>query len=115
MNQILNRGYPTQDNNSFKLHKWMDSLPKHMRELPLTMLSIPGTHDSASHTMRIDMPISPDNPLYSAFGGLVRRWINKNTLTSKAKEKKLISAWGKCMKHDIRQQLEIGIRYFDFR
>ena len=89
----------------------MESLPQHMRELPLTMLSIPGTHDSASHTMRTDMPISPDNALYDALGGAVRRYINKNTV----REKQIISAWGKCVKHDIRQQLEIGIRYFDFR
>ena len=51
--------------------------------------------------MSYDSPLHVENKLY--------RHIAKEALPG------VIAAWGKCVKHNIRQQLEIGIRYFDFR
>ena len=85
---------------SFKLHRWMADLSPKMRKVPFTMLAIPGTHNSATHTMQSDQLMSYDSPLYADLS-----FMTPETLAS----------WGRCVKHDINQQLEMGIRYFDFR
>ena len=70
------------------------------------MLAIPGTHNSATHTMQKDQMESYDSPAYE--GGAVRPYLS--FMTPEA-----LASWGRCVKHDINQQLEMGIRYFDFR
>ena len=100
------------DNISFKLHQWMRYLPKTTRNLPLTMIAIPGTHDSATHTMKTDHKTSPDSDLYQK--NLVMSGISNSLLRSLGVNG-IVSAWGKCVKHTIEEQLLIGIRSFDFR
>ena len=78
----------------------MADLSVKMRKVPFTMLAIPGTHNSATHTMQSDQPMSYDSPLYADLSSMT-----PETLAS----------WGRRVKHDINQQLEMGIRYFDFR
>ena len=100
------------DNISFKLHQWMRYLPKTTRNLPLTMIAIPGTHDSATHTMKTDHKTSPDSDLYQK--NLIMSGISNSLLRSLGVNG-IVSAWGKCVKHTIEEQLLIGIRSFDFR
>ena len=70
------------------------------------MLAIPGTHNSATHTMHRDQSLSYDSPLYAD---------NEANPYLSFMTPETLESWGKCVKHDINQQLEIGIRYFDFR
>ena len=51
--------------SSFELHNWMAYLSPKMRKVPFTMLAIPGSHNSATHTMREDQLMSYDSPLYT--------------------------------------------------
>ena len=105
------------DNKSFQLHKWMASLPDHMRELPLSKLSIPGTHDSGTYEMRQDYSIAQDSGFnklnYLNYFKKVPSFMGVVGLYGGLKG--TIAAWGQCVKHNIEQQLLIGIRYFDFR
>ena len=89
----------------YELHKWMADLSPKMRKVPFTMLAIPGTHNSATHTMRKDKLISYDSPLIE---DTVMPYASFMTLET-------LASWSRCVKHDINQQLEMGIRYFDFR
>ena len=96
-------------NYNFKLENWMGTMPSHMKELPVTLLAIPGTHDSHTHVMQKTMTSSQDSPAYGkvgsrvtdAFGGI----------------KHVVAAWGRCLKpqHNVYEQLRLGLRYFDFR
>ena len=94
------------DSFSFQLHKWMAHLSPRLRKIPFTMLAIPGTHNSATHTMHRDQSLSYDSPLYAD---------NEANPYLSFMTPETLESWGKCVKHDINQQLEIGIRYFDFR
>ena len=95
----------TPNKKTFQLHNWMFYLDEHMKEIPLTMLAIPGTHDSATHVMDTKH-MSYDSPIFTDKSILKHAAGNFNGL---------IAAWGKCVKHNIKEQLQIGIRYFDFR
>ena len=92
--------------SSFELHKWMAHLSPKMRKVPFTMLAIPGTHQSATHTMQRDQLMSFDSPLYA--DNEAKPSLSFMTLET-------LVSWSRCVKHDINQQLEMGIRYFDFR
>ena len=87
-------------------HKWMDALDSKMRKVPFTMLAIPGTHNSATHTMQKDHFQAYDSPAYTDCP--VRPYLS--FMTPEA-----LASWGRCVKHNIIQQLEMGMRYFDFR
>ena len=89
--------HSANEGETYKLHKWMGYLSPKMQKVPFTMLAIPGSHNSATHTMQRDQTLPYDSPNLS--------FMTPETLES----------WGRCVKHDINQQLEMGIRYFDFR
>ena len=90
-------------NEKFHLHNWMSSLSQKMRKVPLTMLAIPGTHNSATHQMRNESLQAYDSPWYSPVP------MNSSALNNE------LAAWGRCVKHNITEQLTMGIRYYDFR
>ena len=101
--------------SKFKLHTWMKSLPSKVRDLPLSMIAIPGTHNSATYALRTDMRFSPDFELNN---GPMIPWYNSRAAAPIRKVSPLghlVSAWGKCLKQNTYQQLMLGIRYFDFR
>ena len=97
--------------SSFELHNWMAYLSPKMRKVPFTMLAIPGSHNSATHTMQKDkevpdgiIPYPYDSPLYTNPDDF-KSFVTSETLAS----------WGRCVDYNINEQLEMGIRYFDFR
>ena len=96
----------------FSLKNWMSSLPANMRKLPLTMLAIPGSHDSFTYKMRTDMSVSLDSDL--AKNRYSRSLLNFFGEQTKAL-RNLIAAWGKCIKQTTFEQLQLGLRYFDIR
>ncbi|KAK3768269.1 hypothetical protein RRG08_031062 [Elysia crispata] len=82
---------------------WMANLPQSLRELPLSQLVIPGTHDTGAYSLDVNGPIASDAP------GIVRSisWIPGI--------KGVLCDWGLTQTLTFKQQLEAGIRYFDLR
>ena len=107
---IFRTGVKIAESMSFKLENWMETMPDHMKEIPATLLAIPGTHNSHSHYMPVhNNYMSQDSPIYGQYG---------NYLVNQYPDiKHLIRAWGRCIKteHGIDKQLRMGLRYFDFR
>ncbi|KAL1122206.1 hypothetical protein AAG570_003611, partial [Ranatra chinensis] len=69
------------------------------------LISSPGSHDSLSYSIKNDAPLSPDaepevKSLEKAFGCLMRRIMHR---------------WCVTQKYTITEQLNLGIRFFDFR
>ena len=97
------------ENTSYKLERWMATMPNHMKELPVTLLAIPGTHDSHTYTMRKDMNSSQESPVYENVGSRV--------IDVFGGVKSVVDAWGRGLKpgHKTYEQLRLGLRYFDFR
>ena len=97
------------ESTSFKLERWMATMPNHMKELPVTLLAIPGTHGSHTYTMRKDMNSSQESQVYGNVGSRV--------IDVFGGVKSVVEAWGRGLKpgHKTYDQLRLGLRYFDFR
>lgn len=87
------------------LPNWMGGLDNELKSIPITSLSIPGTHDSMTYTITKDAAVAPDaekfiKQLIKSFGCIIRpivyRWCVTQTCT-------------------VLEQLDLGIRYFDLR
>ncbi|EUB64366.1 PI-PLC X domain-containing protein [Echinococcus granulosus] len=82
---------------------WMSNLPETLTNVPLSMLAIPGSHDSCSYCLNCECELSQDNEAFPA-------------LMLLGKFGKLLSArWGRTQDVSLSEQLAAGIRYFDFR
>lgn len=87
---------------------WMQNLPDSIKQRPLNQLTLPGTHDSASYQLDVNasIPMEKTMGLNFFFQGqmlddwLIRRFLEELTLTQSL---------------NILEQLEQGIRAFDFR
>ena len=159
--------------DKLNLSKWMDSLPEHIKKLPLTLLAIPGTHLSGTSSLqrelvskrkypwdacegnhRYDYPVtdyvtsnqtvtSPityyelipnEDELPTFLAQTYKEWFNYQEVQRfyardrhlgqdnpawKRKhpdnEFKYLEAWSTCQRSSIKEQLNMGVRYFDFR
>nr|XP_056714161.1 PI-PLC X domain-containing protein 2 [Euleptes europaea] len=81
----------------------MGSLPPALRDLPLSNLAIPGSHDSFSYWVDDKSPVGPDQ------AKTIKR-LAKIPLV-----KKLMKKWSVTQNLTFKEQLEGGIRYFDLR
>jgi len=93
----------------------MGSLPEKVRDLPLSMIAIPGTHDSATYKLQTHMVIAPDFSEFKRLNKQPYTTMASAAISAFAPLKDVISAWGKCVKQNTYEQLMLGIRYFDFR
>ena len=136
-----------EGNTNFYLHSWMGSLKDNVKDLPLSMLAIPGSHNSASYnldwkftwapnsapfikdyndlfyweTMQYEFSLERDlylnevfkfyglnyhlgQPLYAGWN----RWDPANAF-------KYFEAWNTCLRSNTKEQLMLGIRYFDYK
>ena len=41
---------------------WMTDLPENLKAAPISLLAIPGTHNSFTYTLTKKSPVGPDNP-----------------------------------------------------
>ncbi|XP_069493289.1 PI-PLC X domain-containing protein 2 [Ambystoma mexicanum] len=82
---------------------WMGCLPICLRQLPLSNLAIPGSHDSFSFWVDEKSPVGPDQAMS------IKR-LAKISLV-----KKLMKKWSVTQSLTFKEQLEAGIRYFDLR
>ena len=148
--------------DKLNLSKWMDSLPENIKQLPLTLLAIPGTHQSGTSSLQKSevvskrkhpwdkcegkhqsyndltslnefVPNEEELPVFLA--QTYKEWFNyQEVLTFYARdlhlgqdrkwwlprkhpvnELKYLQAWSTCQRSSIRDQLNMGVRYFDFR
>ncbi|XP_072174789.1 PI-PLC X domain-containing protein 3-like [Diadema setosum] len=84
---------------------WMRDLPEKLHNEPLKNIAIPGSHDSFSYFLDCKSPVASGSPdtvrnLVSVFGDAAR---------------KIVHNWSVTQSLDFQQQLQLGIRYFDFR
>merc|ERR1719436_1879092 len=102
-------------NGKFQLKNWMGSLPAKVRDLPLSMIAIPGTHDSATYQLQTTMVIAPDFDIIKKANKQPYKTMASAAISAIAPVPQVIKAWGKCLKQNTYDQLMLGIRYFDFR
>ena len=87
------------------LANWMKKLPSHLHDVPITQLSIPGSHDSGTYYLNNASKIAPGEgkvikDLACIFGSVV---------------KKIIGNWSVTQDLHVYDQLLEGVRYIDFR
>ena len=85
----------------------MQELPQSIKAKNITEIAIPGSHNSGTYKLHKSLPVGPDEI------ELVQK-LGNNPVTGKL-AKFILKRWGVCQHSDIRDQLKIGIRYFDFR
>uniref|UniRef100_A0A0X3Q3X1 PI-PLC X domain-containing protein 3 n=2 Tax=Schistocephalus solidus TaxID=70667 RepID=A0A0X3Q3X1_SCHSO len=86
-----------------ELKNWMANLEETCVQRPLTLLSIPGSHDSCSYCISDSSLLSPDGDAYQllkVMGDLGR---------------KLSAKWARAQDANLTEQLTAGLRYFDLR
>ncbi|KAL7064383.1 hypothetical protein AAHC03_04349 [Spirometra sp. Aus1] len=86
-----------------ELKNWMANLDESCVKRPLTLLSIPGSHDSCSYCISDSSLLSPDGDAYQllkVMGDLGR---------------KLSAKWARAQDANLTEQLTAGLRYFDLR
>jgi len=83
--------------------RWMTDLPHEMTVKPLLNLITPGSHDSFTYSLDKDGPIANDQP----------SWMQN--LEWLPGFKSIVYRWSVTQHFTVTQQLEHGIRYFDFR
>uniref|UniRef100_A0A914V4P8 Uncharacterized protein n=1 Tax=Plectus sambesii TaxID=2011161 RepID=A0A914V4P8_9BILA len=88
---------------SLDMTKWMSELPPELTAKPLVNLIIPGSHDSFTKTLDKDGPIANDRPDWFRF----IQWLPGI--------KSIIYRWTLTQHLSTIEQLEQGVRYFDFR
>jgi len=87
------------------LANWMKELPSHLHEVPITQLSIPGSHDSGSFYLDSSSSTAPGEA--KVINNLARRFPRVT--------KRIVRNWSITQNLNIYEQLKRGIRYFDFR
>ena len=130
----------------FKLSEWMNSLPENIKYFPLTMIALPGSHQSGTSTLqrrivsgeqnvselrknrgRYMFSASFLNQTFNEWGDYleVRRFYGKDMHLGQYNKNwkeghpdndhKYLEAWSTCQRSSITDQLNMGVRYFDFR
>ncbi|XP_029906205.1 PI-PLC X domain-containing protein 1 [Myripristis murdjan] len=93
------------DHRSRNYEDWMSSLPEELWDIPLTHLSIPGSHDAMSYCLDINSPLVQSES--DTFRLLDRLFY---CFTRPA-----IFKWATTQDKSIVEQLSMGIRFFDLR
>ncbi|XP_076357587.1 PI-PLC X domain-containing protein 2-like [Tachypleus tridentatus] len=94
------------ENHALILKQWMQDLPEKIHNLPLNCIAIPGSHESGTYSVSAMDDYAPDGLFLSKSRAV-------QLLGSTAK--KVICGWMKTQDLTCKEQLEIGIRYFDFK
>ena len=140
MKPVQTKKPPSASTRKFYLFKWMDSLPENIKKLPLTMLAIPGTHQSGTSALQrklvsnrtnswsgdgeIPIFLKQTNRKWEAFDEVQTFYATDQHLGLFNDDYKVgdpeheliyLEAWSVCQRSSINDQLVMGIRYFDFR
>ncbi|KAG7188953.1 hypothetical protein KM043_008552 [Ampulex compressa] len=99
-------GFPHRPNDlGANLEHWMAGLPGPLRNLPITRLAIPGSHDTMTYTIERRNDVGPDEPAF------IRALGRYCSIVSKP----IIFNWSITQHEGIKEQLNGGIRYLDLR
>ncbi|KAK2858289.1 hypothetical protein Q7C36_006208 [Tachysurus vachellii] len=85
--------------------EWMKNLPEQLWDIPLTSLTIPGSHDAMSYCLDISSPLLRSES--DSFRLLDRVFY--------CFTRPIIFKWATTQLKNIVQQLQAGVRYFDLR
>lgn len=99
--------------NNYDTKCWMAQLADSIKELPLTEVGIPGTHDSGTYCFDRDKGASPDSDLTTTIQDKL-----PGRLLGAVSNVILDQVFGRlcqCQTKSIQEQLEMGIRYLDLR
>lgn len=88
------------------LSKWMSRLPENLTKIPISELTIPGSHDTGTYGLTTEMGIAPDRP------DLATNFLVRNLPCIALP---MIFRWVKTQNLTAAQQLVSGIRYLDVR
>ncbi|XP_022257048.1 PI-PLC X domain-containing protein 3-like [Limulus polyphemus] len=88
------------------LKQWMQNLPQRLHNVPLNCISIPGSHDSGAYSVSSLKDYAPDGRFL--FNSRVGQLLGSAA-------KKVMCDWMRTQDLNCKEQLENGIRYFDFR
>ena len=91
--------------NELRTSCWMGDLPDHVKTSPLCSLSIPGSHDSFTYSLKRSGTAGPDQP----------ECIRKLTKKFPRISCWLLYKWSVTQRRSVMAQLESGVRYFDIR
>jgi len=83
---------------------------EHLKHIPLTKVVIPGSHDSFTASLDIKKGFSGD-----AFGEAMREILTALNFNQRGGIGAIFRLWGTTQTLTITEQLNYGIRYFDFR
>lgn len=89
-----------------KHESWMANLPEEIKNKKFNELLLPATHDSGAHKVDFSNPISTKSRALTAANIVCKIF---------PFIRKIISDWTVTQNYSIREQLEKGIRSFDFR
>ncbi|KAG7372553.1 phosphatidylinositol-specific phospholipase C, X domain containing protein [Nitzschia inconspicua] len=99
--------------NHYNTKRWMAQLESSIKDLPLTQVGIPGTHDSGTYCFDREKGASPDSDLTTMIQSKL-----PGRLLGAVSNVILDQVFGRlcqCQDKSIKQQLEMGIRYLDLR
>ncbi|XP_791466.2 PI-PLC X domain-containing protein 3-like [Strongylocentrotus purpuratus] len=91
---------------------WMGELPDRLRSESLKNIAIPGSHNSFSFFLDCKSPVAPGSP--KILKDMID-FLSKNIAVAVNMAKKIIHRWSVTQALNFKQQLDLGIRYFDFR
>ena len=103
--KIIQYQWNNADNQKWKIVKdcsdWMKDLSPYINNLNINNIVLPGTHDSGTSSVTSSSPFSPDA------ADVIKKinWMGPGTVAGLAKTQD----------KNIKQQLELGVRYFDLR
>lgn len=86
---------------------WMGNLSHEIADKPIHALAIPGSHDSFSYSITRTSPVAPEDDNLS--------FINKLPSCMQGIAKRIVYRWSYTQRINATQQLQRGVRYFDFR
>lgn len=87
------------------MNRWMQNLPMNIKEREINKIILPGTHDSGAYKVMFDVELGSSIEL----GNTVDKLKNMECV------KNIIKSWTITQYNDIYNQLNNGIRLFDFR
>lgn len=96
--------------DNYNTSRWMAVLQDSIKDLPLTRVGIPGTHDSGTYCFDKDKGASPDSDLTTTIQDKLPGRFLSNVILDQ-----VFGRLCQCQEKSIKEQLEGGIRYLDLR
>ena len=101
---------------------WMGDLGQRIAHMPLSALSLIGTHNSASASITFESDVAPDCPVEIPAGGAApvpsspsERVFGKLASVKRNLMLRVAAVWARNQSRSVAEQLALGVRYLDLR